>query len=103
MLLNAKQTWAGKTGCPASWSAKNAIYQITWIFFFPPLKIFNRTVVEVQLCSEQSGFQQDTNVINASVVDGTGKIQSAWLAPSQPISVLGSVCMRSLLQIEELH
>lgn len=72
-------------------------------FFFPPLKIFNRTVVEVQLCSEQSGFQQDTNVINASVVDGTGKIHSAWLAPSQPISVLGSVCMRSLLQIEELH
>lgn len=65
--------------------------------FLPPLKIFNIKVVEVQLYSEQSGFQQDTDVIDASVVDGTGKIQSAWLAPSQTISVLGSVCMRSLL------
>lgn len=63
----------------------------------PPLKVFNRAVVEVQLYSELSGFQQATNVINASVVDSTGKIQSAWLAPSQTISILCSVCTGALL------
>lgn len=64
---------------------------------FLPLKVFNRLLVEVQCYYELSGFQKATNVINASVVDSTGKIQSAWLAPSQSISILGSVCSGSLL------
>lgn len=47
--------------------------------------------MEVQLCSELSGFQRAMAVINASVVDSTGKIQLVWPAPSLTVSILGSV------------
>lgn len=78
-----------RQGCNRNWSAKDTVNEITRKIF-PPLKAFNRAV-EVQLCSGLSGFQRAIAVINASVVDSTGKIQLVWLVPSQIVSILGSV------------
>lgn len=59
---------------------------------FPPLKVLKSATGHCEL----SGFQETADVISASVIDGTGKIQSAVLA------VLGSMYTGSLLQIDKI-